>query len=91
MQHTTKTSTITIRVDRVTKERLEHAAKLQNRNKSFIATEAIEQLLAVYDAQDAQVREALESLDTEGGIPHEKVKAWVESWGTDNELPRPTL
>ncbi|MBF0369522.1 MAG: hypothetical protein HQL52_08710 [Magnetococcales bacterium] len=34
---------------------------------------------------DAGIREA----DTEPGIPHEKVKAWVESWGMENELPMP--
>jgi predicted transcriptional regulator len=91
MQHTNKTSTISIRVDLATKERLERAAKAQNRSKSFIAAEAIENLLAIHDIQDAQVREALVSLDTEGGIPHEKIKAWVDSWGTDNELSPPTV
>lgn len=89
MQHTNKTSTITIRVDQATKERIERAAKMQNRSKSFIAVEAIEQLLAVHDAQDAGVRAALASLDNGEGIPHEQVVEWVDSWGTENESPFP--
>jgi hypothetical protein len=24
------------------------------------------------------------------GIPHEEVEKWVRSWGTKDELPRPT-
>ncbi len=33
------------------------------------------------------VREARE--DPRPGIPHEDVVAWLESWGTDHELPPP--
>jgi predicted transcriptional regulator len=30
--------------------------------------------------------------DAEAGrvVPHDDVKAWLESWGTENELPMPT-
>ena len=27
--------------------------------------------------------------DTRPGVPAEKVLAWVKSWGTENELPKP--
>jgi hypothetical protein len=30
---------------------------------------------------------AFAELDAGGGVPHERVVAWLESWGTDNELP----
>ena len=33
--------------------------------------------------------EALASVDAGKGIPAERVIAWLESWGTDNELPPP--
>lgn len=85
------TTTMTVRLSSKTKQRLEQAAKNERRSKSFLAAEAIEYMLAVKEAQDKGVRKALASLDKKGGIPHEKVKAWVESWDTDNELPRPTV
>ena len=27
--------------------------------------------------------------DTRPGVPAEEVRRWVESWGTDHELPKP--
>lgn len=27
--------------------------------------------------------------NSEPGVPAEKVLAWVDSWGSDNELPKP--
>ena len=40
--------------------------------------------------QVAHIRAALAE-DEEGtpGIPHEEVMRWMQSWGTDHELPRP--
>jgi predicted transcriptional regulator len=40
--------------------------------------------------QVAHIKEALAE-DEEGGpgVPHEEVMQWLESWGTDHELPRP--
>ena len=35
------------------------------------------------------IKEVERSFEKEGGIPFEKVEAWVKSWGTPNELPRP--
>ncbi len=38
----------------------------------------------------AKVREALDELEAGvPGVPHEEVMRWLESWGTDNELPPP--
>ena len=82
---------MTVRLSSETKARLEKAAKQQNRSKSFLAAEAIDNLLAIQAEQDEGVRKALASLDDSGGVAHEKVKAWVESWGSDNELPMPTV
>ena len=36
-----------------------------------------------------RIEEARASIRAEGTIPHEEVRAWVESWGTENELPQP--
>jgi len=43
----------------------------------------------VDDWQVAGIKEAIKSLDRGEGISHERVKEWVKSWGSSNELPRP--
>lgn len=82
-------TTLTIRVDKEMKDRLERIAKSQRRSKAFIAVHAIEDYLAVQEAQIRGIEEAIASLDRGEGIEHERVREWIESWDTDNELPLP--
>jgi predicted transcriptional regulator len=35
------------------------------------------------------IEEGLTSLDAGRGLPYEKVRRWLLSWGTDKELPPP--
>jgi hypothetical protein len=44
----------------------------------------------VYNWQLAGIRKAIKSFDRGEGIPHKRVKEWVESWGSSRELPKPT-
>ncbi len=44
---------------------------------------------AVQKRQIEGIKEALRSLDCGESVPHEVVKAWVESLGTESELPKP--
>ena len=37
----------------------------------------------------AAIAQARREIDREGGIPIEEIEAWVNSWGTKNELPMP--
>ena len=37
----------------------------------------------------AAVEEGIASLDAGKGIPYEKVRRWLLSWGTEKELPPP--
>jgi predicted transcriptional regulator len=37
----------------------------------------------------AAVEEGLASLDAGKGIPYDKIRRWLLSWGTENELPPP--
>ncbi len=81
---------MSIRLDDKTKNALEKIAQHEKRSRSFLAAEAVEQYVAFHEAQIMGIKKAIESLDAGGGgIPHEKVVAWVHSWGTDNELPMP--
>ena len=41
--------------------------------------------------QAARIKEALdEARSGAPGVPHEEVVRWMESWGTDDELPPPS-
>ena len=70
-----KTTTLSVRVDQSTKDQLEASAKRTQRSMSFLAAAAIEEYLAVQEFQKARIRDAL--MD------------WIDSWGADNELPKP--
>lgn len=90
MQHMDMPSTtFTVRVDAVAKKRLEKLAKNTGRSRSFLAAEAINEYLDVNEWQVAGIKHAMASLDRGEGVPNERVKDWVESWGRKNELPRP--
>lgn len=82
-------TTITIRVDRSVKERLEAIARQTKRSKSYLAGEAIEEFLAVQEWQVEGIEQALRSLDDGKGVSHDDVSSWVRSWDTDDERPKP--
>ena len=84
-----KTTTLTVRVDQSTKEQLEAAAKDSKRSKSFLAAAAIEEYLAVQEWQKARIHEALSSVERGEVIAHRDVMTWIDSWGIDNERPKP--
>lgn len=77
-KNTPLSSTLSIRVNSETKSKLETSALQQQRSTSFIATEAIEQYLALQEWQDARIRSALDSANRgEGMIPHADIVSWV--------------
>jgi predicted transcriptional regulator len=82
-------ATFTVRVDSAVKKRLEKLAKSTGRSRSFIAAEAIGSYLDVNEWQVAGIKRAIESMDRGEGVPHERVKEWITSWGSKNELPVP--
>ena len=84
------TTTMTVRLDARTKKSLNEIATHEKRSKSFLAAQAIVDYVELHEAQVEGIKKAIASADAGKGVSHEKVKAWVESWGTDNELPKPT-
>ena len=71
-------------------ERLDALAGRTGRTTAELAEEAITEYLSVQEWQIAAIEEAVREADS-GAVPveHARVVAWMESWGTDNELPRP--
>jgi predicted transcriptional regulator len=82
-------TTLTVRLDKAIKKRLEAAAARVRRSKSFLAAEAIEEYLAVQDWQVEAVKKGLDAVDRGEVVPHDKVRAWAKSLGTRRELSRP--
>jgi RHH-type rel operon transcriptional repressor/antitoxin RelB len=84
-----RSTTFTVRVDAAAKKRLERLAKDTGRSRSFLAAEAINDYLDVNEWQVAGIKRAVASLDRGEGVSHERVKDWVESWGSGKERPIP--
>ena len=82
-------TTFTVRVESDVKKRLEKLAKSTGRSRSFLADEALSEYLDVNEWQVAGVRKALASFDGGENVPHEQVKAWVNSWDGKRELSAP--
>jgi predicted transcriptional regulator len=82
--------TFTVRVDTTAKKRLEKLAKSTGRSRSFLAAEAINEYLAVNEWQVAGIKQAMEAADRGKLIAHDRVKEWVNSWDSKDELPKPT-
>lgn len=82
--------TLTIRLQSAVSERLDALASRTGRSSTELAEEALAEYLAVQEWQIAAVEAAVREADA-GVVPveHARVVAWMESWGTDNELPRP--
>lgn len=82
-------TTFTVRVDAAAKKRLERLAKDTGRSRSFLAAEAINEYLDVNEWQVAGIKQAIASLDRGERVPHEEVKDWITSWGSDRDLAVP--
>jgi predicted transcriptional regulator len=86
-----KSAMMTVRLTPETSEKLETLARDTKRSKSYLASEAIASYLDQNAWQVARIKEALaEAKSGAPGVPHEEVVKWMESWGTDHELSRPT-
>jgi predicted transcriptional regulator len=81
---------VSLRMDSALKLRLEEVAQKDERSISYVTQKAITQYLDARDYKHEIIMEAYEaSLVEKVFISGEAVLAWVNSWGTDNELPVP--
>jgi len=83
---------ITLDLDSEADERLRALAEQRGQEKSRVVADALA-LLDSMETADLDVEEDLRRLEnferTQLGVPLDEVKAWVQSWGTANELPAP--
>jgi predicted transcriptional regulator len=82
-----------IEVDEETALLLEARAEARGMTVSELLADTVEWLDAVIDIDEPDVAEDLRQLEeferTGLAIPGDEIKAWIDSWSTANELPRP--
>lgn len=83
------TQTISVRLDAGVKRRLEALAKRSLRSKSFLAAEAIAQYVEAEEWQLGEIQEGLKELDAGQSVSHERVSAWLRTWGKPGERKPP--
>ena len=71
--------------------RLEARAASEGRDRDAVLLEALGEYLALEEHRRMLTLEAMASVDAGRLIPQERVEAWIESLGTQNELPLPTV
>jgi predicted transcriptional regulator len=82
-------TTFSVRLPHETKRELEEYARATKRSSAFIVKEAVEAHLAERRAYLAAIDEAVREADEGIFVSGEAVTKWLQSWGTDNELPPP--
>jgi predicted transcriptional regulator len=83
----------TLEIDVETDARLREMAKERGQDVATVLAEAVALLDSVVDLAGPDIGEDRRRYDefrqTGAAIPLGDVKAWVASWGSANELPRP--
>ena len=83
----------TLEIDADTDARLREMAKERGQDVAAVLAEAVALLDSVVDLAGPDIGEDRRRYDcfrqTGIAVPLDEVKAWVASWGSDNELPRP--
>lgn len=82
-------ATFSVRLPDDLRREVDQFAKVTRRSRAFVVKEAV----AAYMAEQKAYLEAIEEGEREADegvfISGDAVIRWLESWGTDNELPRP--
>ncbi len=74
------TSTMTLRLDKEIKERLEQLAEATKRSKSFLAAEAIRAYVETNEWQIAEIKSALREADSGDFATSREVAALARKW-----------
>ena len=83
------TETLSVRIDSATKNRLDVLAKQTKRSKSFLAAEAITAYVDLEEWQIGEIQAGIADANAGRLVSHEKMKNWLESWGTPEEIKAP--
>jgi predicted transcriptional regulator len=78
-----------LRLDANLKEAVDEEAKREDRSASYVIQQATREYIERKERFRVMVAELEAEADKGEFISSEKMRAWVASWGTDNELPSP--
>ena len=82
-----------IKLDDITKNRIQHIADIQQRSAHWIMRKAISEYINKEEAKETFKQEALTSWksyqETGKHLTGEEVKLWLNKWGTDKEAELP--
>ena len=81
-------TTMTLRLDDETSNRLTTLAGATDRSKAYLATQALKLFLENNEWQVQQIKQAVTEADDAGPdqfIDNDSVMAWMETWGTNHE------
>jgi len=83
------TTTLTVRVPTGLRKRLVGLAKTTARNRSRLAVEALESYVDEQEEQLARIDQGIRDADAGRVVSHERVKRYLQSWGSTRKLPPP--
>ncbi len=85
----TRTTTVSIRLTPEVKRQLTRLSKSTGRSANYLVADAIQTYVQEQQRQIESIRRGFDEIEKGHHIPHEAMKAWLLSLGSDHELPPP--
>jgi RHH-type transcriptional regulator, rel operon repressor / antitoxin RelB len=82
-------TSILVELDSTVQAQLAALAEDRRQPVSEVAAEVLSMYFAPDSWEHKHIRAGLAELEAGQGISHERVTEWLDSWGTENELPAP--
>ncbi|HME57858.1 MAG TPA: CopG family ribbon-helix-helix protein [Terracidiphilus sp.] len=82
-------TSILVQLDPAVQARLAALADDRQQPVSDLAAEVISMYVAPDSWEHKHIRAGMAELEAGQGISNERVMEWLDSWGTENELPAP--
>jgi predicted transcriptional regulator len=82
-------TSILVQLDSEVEARLAALAEARQQPVSDVAAEVIAKFVDPESWEHKRIREGLAELESGEGVSNERVMEWLDSWGTENELPAP--
>ncbi len=82
-------NSILVQLDPAVQARLAALAEDRRQPVSEVAAEVISTFFAPDSWEHKHIRAGMAELDAGEGVSNERVTEWLDSWGTENELPAP--
>jgi len=84
-------ATVTVPLDSTVRAGLAELGEARREPISDVATDIIAMHVDRENWERQQILQGLADFEAGRFVSHERVVAWLESWGTENELPVPTI